>query len=579
MDLKEKSLLQEASKGDINALNQIVEEHKGMVYGTCLRILKNKSDAEDATQATFLIFFKKCKKLRDGTVLGGWLYNAARLIAKEHIRALSRRKRHEEEASIMQNILHEKNEKIWEELKPELDNALISLPKPYRDILVLRYLEGRTTAETATTMEISESLVTTRLARSIEKLRRCFRRRGIIVSTTILSLALAENAAANTVPVTLGPSVLAALENVVVNGTAIGAVSTNVYLMIKGGLAKMFWSKVKLIGTATAIVLSSIFGVHSVLMNDLPETLGISEEGKEKINTISQVFSEKYFALEKKHTQIHQDEANHIQLTIDVFPDELKELKEAFWHELDQVLDKRQQVVARRYISMEKFFPYGEIKHNIDISYQDKRFIVKDNSTSYAGEELPVEFERFWGKKQTPLSKSSFTTITREYPPAEECLDFRSGKPELTTNFIQTLNLAPKQVEKSNEILQKVFQDYLAIEKKRIGNKKIDDNGNTIQISVLPFRKDLESLKKGMWSELGNVLDKEQLKVIKELLPLTPHNDLFAYGDMTYSVEIRQEKDSIYKRVKYSAESFWSNANGCGSYIELPDKYRRLLDK
>ncbi len=58
-----------------------------MVYNTCLRILGNSADAEDAAQATFVVFLKKAKHLKHGTKLAGWLYRTAKFVSREHLRA------------------------------------------------------------------------------------------------------------------------------------------------------------------------------------------------------------------------------------------------------------------------------------------------------------------------------------------------------------------------------------------------------------------------------------------------------------------------------------------------------------
>jgi RNA polymerase sigma factor (sigma-70 family) len=88
-------LIELAAEGDSEAIREIVDRHQAMVYGTCLRIHGNESDAEDAAQATFILFLRKCRKLKRGTVLSSWLYRTARFVSREHIRKSARRKRRE----------------------------------------------------------------------------------------------------------------------------------------------------------------------------------------------------------------------------------------------------------------------------------------------------------------------------------------------------------------------------------------------------------------------------------------------------------------------------------------------------
>ena len=77
-----------AAKGDSEAVHEIVVRHQAMVYRTCLRIIGNEVDAEDAAQATFLLFLKKCRKLKGDIILGGWLYRTAGFVSQEHIEVI-----------------------------------------------------------------------------------------------------------------------------------------------------------------------------------------------------------------------------------------------------------------------------------------------------------------------------------------------------------------------------------------------------------------------------------------------------------------------------------------------------------
>lgn len=231
----DKSLTEAAANGEAEAFREIVERHKAMVYRTCLRVLGNSANAEDAAQATFIVFHQKCRELNHDIVLGGWLYRTAELVCREYIRSSSRRDRRELEAASMNEASNQNTAHVWNNMQPELDAAMMALPQKYRDVVVLRFLEEKTTNETATEMGISASAVTTRLARALEQLHAWFERRGIILGAGVLSAVLADNATAATVPATLTPSIVSATGVV----TMTTGMSTNTSLMVKGALTKM----------------------------------------------------------------------------------------------------------------------------------------------------------------------------------------------------------------------------------------------------------------------------------------------------------------------------------------------------
>ncbi len=63
------------------AFAALVARHGGMVLGVCRRILHDEHDVEDAFQATFLVLVSRAKAIRDGGLLGHWIYGVAHRVA------------------------------------------------------------------------------------------------------------------------------------------------------------------------------------------------------------------------------------------------------------------------------------------------------------------------------------------------------------------------------------------------------------------------------------------------------------------------------------------------------------------
>src|SRR6185503_8270481 len=57
-------LAQKASKGDMNAFEEIYNRHHRRVYSICLRMLQNASEAEDLTQDVFIQLYRKVGSFR-----------------------------------------------------------------------------------------------------------------------------------------------------------------------------------------------------------------------------------------------------------------------------------------------------------------------------------------------------------------------------------------------------------------------------------------------------------------------------------------------------------------------------------
>lgn len=67
---------------DEAAFSALLERHGPMVLGVCRRLLQDTHEADDACQATFLIFLQKARSLRDPAALGNWLYGVAYRVAR-----------------------------------------------------------------------------------------------------------------------------------------------------------------------------------------------------------------------------------------------------------------------------------------------------------------------------------------------------------------------------------------------------------------------------------------------------------------------------------------------------------------
>src|SRR5262245_660157 len=121
------------------ALAEIVARHGAMVYRACLRQSRNTCEAEDLTQAVFLLLLEQPELVRGPLV--DWLHRSARGVASNFRRAEMRRARREELASMCKRVEHKRSENC--QLSQELDGALAALPGRCRDAVILRYMENR----------------------------------------------------------------------------------------------------------------------------------------------------------------------------------------------------------------------------------------------------------------------------------------------------------------------------------------------------------------------------------------------------------------------------------------------------
>jgi RNA polymerase sigma-70 factor (ECF subfamily) len=73
----DEELVRRAQDGDALAFDEIVERHKGAVFRAALAVLRNREDAEDVTQETFITAYRKLDTFRGESQLRTWLSRIA----------------------------------------------------------------------------------------------------------------------------------------------------------------------------------------------------------------------------------------------------------------------------------------------------------------------------------------------------------------------------------------------------------------------------------------------------------------------------------------------------------------------
>jgi RNA polymerase sigma factor (sigma-70 family) len=202
-ELTAESLLHRFVKNDRaeESFRHIVEQQSSLVLSTATRQLAgDRALAEDVSQEVFKLLARKAARLDGRVSVAGWLYRQACRQAVDRLRSESRRHRREEHA---QDLMNSKNDPPDPALIAEIDEALLSLPEPSRDAVIMRYLEGRTHKSVGQHLGMSEDAVRKRISRALESLKSSLGARGIKTSTSLLATSLAtmgtESAKASTV--------------------------------------------------------------------------------------------------------------------------------------------------------------------------------------------------------------------------------------------------------------------------------------------------------------------------------------------------------------------------------------------
>lgn len=225
----------------------LVWRHGTMVLNLCQRVLRDSHEAEDAFQATFLVFARKAGSIGKSEAVGCWLYKVAYRVALR-VRARAARRNGQEEPVAELPGRESMDEVEWRDLRPVLDEEIDRLPEKYRAPFVLCYLEGQTNEEAAAQLGCPKGTILSRLSRGRERLRARLARRGLALSAAGLGTVLSQSAAA--APAALVNATVEAAIPFAAGQAAVGLVSASVAALTEGVLQAMFLTKVKFAAAA-----------------------------------------------------------------------------------------------------------------------------------------------------------------------------------------------------------------------------------------------------------------------------------------------------------------------------------------
>lgn len=168
--------------GDAGAYRDIVERYQERVYVVLYGMVRNREDARELTQETFVRGYQNLSRFRDQSSLYTWLYRIAMNLGVDHIRRQKKRAAEafedgvatKETGSAMSGGAHLDSPGRTLERKrlhARLMDALEGLPEDQRQIVVLREVDGLSYKEIAEVLEIPEGTVMSRLFYARRKLQ------------------------------------------------------------------------------------------------------------------------------------------------------------------------------------------------------------------------------------------------------------------------------------------------------------------------------------------------------------------------------------------------------------------------
>ena len=173
-------IVRKVLQGDVNAFEKLVTEYEKGVYAIALRMTGNPEDASDMTQEAFIKAYNSLQSFRGDSKFSVWLYRIASNVCLDFLRSRSRK------PTVSLSVEDDEGEETQldvadESQSPELllersltrdavQRGLQALAPDYRQILLLREIQGLSYEENADVLRIEVGTVKSRIFRARKRL-------------------------------------------------------------------------------------------------------------------------------------------------------------------------------------------------------------------------------------------------------------------------------------------------------------------------------------------------------------------------------------------------------------------------
>lgn len=178
---EEQEIIRKVLSGDTEAFEALVIEHQNKVYSLALRMVGNEEDARDMAQEAFIRAFNSLTGFRGDSKFSVWLYRLTSNICIDFLRSRAKKRtvsmtwtddegEESGELEIPDERYSPETQLERSAVRDSVRRGLDSLSPQYRQILVLREINGLSYEEIGKVLGIEEGTVKSRIFRARKKL-------------------------------------------------------------------------------------------------------------------------------------------------------------------------------------------------------------------------------------------------------------------------------------------------------------------------------------------------------------------------------------------------------------------------
>ena len=180
-------LVSRCKKGDLDAFEALVIKHQGKMLNFAFRMVGNYEDACEIVQDSFLSAYKAIQQFEGRSSFSTWLCSIVINTSRNRIRQIKASSGHEqfsldepvstedgsmrtELAADCPSVLDQLEKK---EIKAGVQKCINTLESEFREVLILRDIQGFSYDEISAMLKVAQGTVKSRLFRAREYMKRC----------------------------------------------------------------------------------------------------------------------------------------------------------------------------------------------------------------------------------------------------------------------------------------------------------------------------------------------------------------------------------------------------------------------
>ncbi len=175
--MAEKILIEGLKNGTEESYRKLIEIHGSKLLQTCYLILRDRHEAEDVVQDTFIRVFRSINNFKGESSLYTWIYSIAVNNARDRLRS---RKEFVELSRELSDDGDLESEYVEEIDKESLRRAVHEMSTIYREVLVLYYFRSFSIPEISKMTGESQGTIKSRLSRGRKQLGDSLRKGGVL---------------------------------------------------------------------------------------------------------------------------------------------------------------------------------------------------------------------------------------------------------------------------------------------------------------------------------------------------------------------------------------------------------------